>query len=235
MTTPSPHNPLAAFTLEQTLPEPLPADPFPTLAAWLDEARQRKTQPNPNAFALATADAAGTPAVRVVLCKGLNAEPQGGYFVFYTNYHSAKSRQLDANPRAAAVMHWDHLGRQVRIEGPVVKSPIEESDAYFASRPLDSKLGAWASDQSQPIASRDELLDRVVEMLARFNVSLDDPEAADVPRPPHWGGYRLWAEHVELWVHGPGRVHDRARWSRKLVPVEGGFTPDAWSSTRLQP
>jgi len=221
------------------LPDPLPADPLPLLTRWLNEAWERRLQPNPNAMVLATAKD-GYPSARVVLCKELVADP--GYVVFYTNYHSRKGRELAANPRAAAVLHWDHLHRQVRIEGPVVLSPADESDAYFASRPWQSRVGAWASAQSEPIASREEMEAALASSARRLGVPDPGSPAAQeitdatIPRPPHWGGYRLWIETLELWVQGDARIHDRGRWSRPLVPRgEGGFEAGAWSAVRLQP
>jgi pyridoxamine 5'-phosphate oxidase len=126
------------------------------------------------------------------------------------------------------VLHWDTLGRQVRLEGPVLASPAEESDAYFATRPLDSRIGAWASLQSSTLDARQILLDRVAETRARF--------PGDIPRPPHWGGYRLWPEAVELWVEGAYRIHDRARWERSLASSDGtSFRAGTWHCTRLYP
>jgi pyridoxamine 5'-phosphate oxidase len=176
-------------------------------------------------MSVATATPDGRPSVRVVLCKHLIVDP--GYVVFFTNYHSRKGSELDANPRAAAVLHWDAFGRQVRLEGCIVKSPADESDEYFASRALDSRIGAWASLQSQPLDSRKTLLKRVAAEAARFGTH--------VPRPPHWGGYRLWPETVELWIEGPFRVHDRARWTRTVEPQGDGCAAGPWSATRLFP
>ena len=207
------------------LPSTLPDDPMPLFEQWFAGARAAKAQPNPDAMALATVGADGRPSVRIVLCKKLVTSP--GYAVFFTNYDSRKGGELAAQPRAAAVFHWDSFGRQVRIEGPVVHSPAEESDEYFASRALDSRIGAWASLQSQPLESRTTLLKRVAAEAARFGTH--------VPRPPHWGGYRLWPESVELWIEGPFRVHDRARWTRVLVPEGAGYAPGPWSATRLYP
>jgi pyridoxamine 5'-phosphate oxidase len=162
--------------------------------------------------------------------------------VFFTNYLSRKGRQLEGNPRAAAVIHWDALHRQVRVEGPVVKAPAADSDAYFASRPWQSRLGAWASKQSEPLGSRKDLARAVADTAERFGVP-DPAEPASeaqtdfvIPRPPHWGGYHLWADSVELWVEGEARVHDRARWTRELTPQdEGFFGTGPWTATRLQP
>lgn len=227
-----------AYSPPELLPEPLPADPFPIVRAWFDDAHQRRIQPNPNAMTVASVDSGGDPQARVVLCKRL--DDASGYAVFYTNYQSRKGEALLATGKAAAVFHWDALDRQVRIEGPVVQSPAEESDAYFASRPLESRIGAWASDQSRPVGSRQELLDRVAEAMARFKVSVEDIRSnadVQVPRPPHWGGFRLWAARVELWVGGPGRVHDRACWTRTLSASQeaDGFRAGPWAGTRLQP
>ncbi|HVW68264.1 MAG TPA: pyridoxal 5'-phosphate synthase, partial [Steroidobacteraceae bacterium] len=182
----------------------------------------------------------GRPAARVVLCKEIVVSP--GYLVFFTNYLSRKGRQLERNPRAAAVIHWDALHRQVRVEGPVVQSPAADSDSYFASRPWQSRIGSWASQQSEPLASLAALQKTVAATAKRFGTP--DPTGAgsdaqgdfQIPRPPHWGGYRLWADSVELWVEGEGRIHDRARWTRELTPQAGGlFSAGPWSATRLQP
>lgn len=203
--------------------------------AWLEEATARRVQPNPNAMALATVDASGRPQCRVVLCKGMSVER--GWLAFYTNYESRKAEAITASPRAAATMHWDVLDRQVRVEGPVEKLSSTESDEYFASRPVESRLGAWASDQSRPIGSRAEMLERVLRTAERFGITPEmiERNEGDVPRPPHWGGYRLWAERVELWVAGPGRVHDRAAWTREVQPFAGEMRCGTWSATRLQP
>lgn len=222
------------FQMDELLPEPLPADPLALWKGWFDEAYAKRIQPNPNCFTLATVDPDGRPSARIVLCKGMNLEPGAGYIVFYTNYRGRKGRALTAHPRAACVFHWDDLDRQVRIEGPVLQSPAEESDAYFKSRPLESRIGAWASQQSEPLENREQLVFQAMEVMQRFGVAMDD-ESAEIPRPPHWGGFRVWAESVEIWLGGPGRLHERARWTRTLTPREGGFVPGAWSSTRLQP
>jgi len=218
----------------------------------MKEALQQRLQPNPNAMVLATVGPEGQPSARVVLCK--EVDPQRGYVVFYTNYRSLKGHQLAAHPRAAAVIHWDHLHRQIRLEGPVVQSPPAESDAYFASRPWQNRLGAWASDQSEPVQSRAQLKRAVEATAKRFGTPDPDSEAGSaagdqpVPRPPHWGGYRLWIEKIELWVEGAGRIHDRARWVRELSrrpaagerrgPAESAdaaFDAGPWTATRLQP
>jgi pyridoxamine 5'-phosphate oxidase len=224
----------------ELLPEPLPADPLVIFDQWMTEALQKRLQPNPNAMVLATVGPEGDPSARVVLCKGVVPHP--GYVVFYTNYHSLKGRQLAVHPRAAAVIHWDPLHRQIRLEGPVVQSPRGESDTYFASRPWQSRLGAWASEQSEPVPSRAQLKSAVEAAAKRFGTNVPDSEGASpvgdppVPRPPHWGGYRLWIEKIELWVEGAGRIHDRARWVRTLAERPGQtFETSSWSATRLQP
>jgi pyridoxamine 5'-phosphate oxidase len=208
------------------LPSTLPDDPMPMFEAWYTQARADKVQPNPDAMVLASATPDGTPSARVVLCKKLIASP--GYVVFFTNYDSRKGRELAANPRVAGVLHWDSLSRQVRLEGRVVRCPPQESDAYFASRAIDSRIGAWASLQSQPLDSRATLLKRVAIEAARHGTA---PR-----RPPHWGGYHLWLEAVELWCEGPFRVHDRARWTRTLAPQgTDGFAATPWQAMRLYP
>lgn len=214
------------------LPEPLPDSPMESFTNWFADARAQGIQPNPDAMVLASVGADAKPSARVVLCKRIDP---AGYIVFFTNYESRKGRELIEHPRAAVVMHWDALHRQVRIEGPVVRSPDEESDEYFATRALASRLGAWASRQSQPLESRVVLANEVERYTRQFGI---DPlsATAHVPRPPHWGGFRLWVERMELWVEGPGRIHDRAAWTRKLQPKdEFTFACGAWHATRLNP
>jgi pyridoxamine 5'-phosphate oxidase len=221
------------MSTDLSLPDPLPADPLPLFHAWFKEAVARRTQPNPDAMVVATAASNGDPSARVLLCKRVVVDP--GYIVFFTNYQSRKGRELAARPRAAAVLHWDALHRQVRIEGPIVRSPDSESDEYFASRALESRIAAWASAQSEPLASREALQERVREMTARFGIA-PGATSGTVPRPPHWGGNRLWVERMELWAEGANRVHDRAVWTRQLQPAgEHGFTGGPWHSTRLNP
>ncbi|HYL71413.1 MAG TPA: pyridoxamine 5'-phosphate oxidase [Candidatus Dormibacteraeota bacterium] len=224
----------------ELLPDPLPAEPLETVARWLADAWKAGRQPNANAMVLATATRDGRPSARVVLCKDI--VPRPGYVVFYTNYDSGKGRQLKDNPQGALVMHWDALERQVRVEGPVTLGPQKDSDRYFASRAWQSRIGAWASAQSQPLASRARLLDAVKAAAGRFGTPVPGTPAAEaaadfeIPRPPHWGGLRLWAESVELWVAGAARVHDRARWTRTLTATAGGaFEGGPWQVTRLQP
>lgn len=169
-----------------------------------------------NAMALATADSAGRPSVRMVLLKGFD---ENG-FVFFTNLESRKARDLEANPQAALCFYWQPTGRQVRIEGPVKPVNIEEADEYFASRARGSQIGAWASRQSTELSSREELLERVRETEERF-------EGAEVPRPPFWSGFRLIPSRIEFWTAGEYRLHDRLVFERE----EGG----EWQVQRLYP
>lgn len=192
-----------------------PPDPI----AFFLEARVRAETTEPwqaTACALATADGGGRPSVRFVLVK--EVDPEG--FWFYTNYESDKARELDANPRAALAFHWPSVHLQWRIEGRVERASAARSDAYFASRPRNSQLGAWASEQSRPLRSREALLDRLRDVEARF-------AGRPVPRPPHWGGYRLIAERIEIWREGEHRLHDRFRYEAR---PDGG-----WTITRLAP
>jgi pyridoxamine 5'-phosphate oxidase len=168
------------------------------------------------AMTLATADAEGRPSARVVLLKGFDARG----FVFYTNRESRKGRELRANPHAAICAYWPHIGEQVRIEGAIEEVDDAESDTYFASRPRESQLGAWASAQSAPLASRELLLSTVRELDVRYR-------GHEVPRPPHWGGYRLRPERIEFWTSGEFRLHDRILYVRD----ESG----QWRSERLYP
>lgn len=224
---------LDPYELDAALPDPLPADPMPIFGAWFAEAREKAVQPNPDAMTLATVDADGSPAARIVLCKSIDESL--GSVTFFTNRSSPKGQALAAEPRVALVFHWDGLDRQVRIEGVATPTPDAVSDAYFQSRRTESKLGSWASDQSEPIASRDEILAKVAAVMGRFGVTLDNFETADIPRPDHWGGYEVRATTIELWISGPGRVHDRARWERTLTPTAQGVNASEWGMTRLQP
>ncbi len=190
------------------------ADPLLQFERWLREALDARL-PEPNAMTLATVGEGGRPSSRVVLVKGADARG----IVFYTNYLSRKGRELAANPYAALQFHWIELERVVRIEGRVEKTSAEESDRYFASRPLDSRIGAWASPQSEVIESRAVLADAAARFGARF---LLDP-----PRPPHWGGYRLVADRWEFWQGRPSRLHDRLRYRSD---AHGG-----WLRERLAP
>jgi len=221
----------------EPLPEVLPADPFPLFIAWFDQAVSDNALRNPSAMALATVNADASPSIRTVLCKAIVADP--GYVVFYTNYNSRKSQELDANPAASVLFHWDHIERQVRIEGTVVRSPEAESDAYFRTRPLLARLGAWASDQSEPLDSPDQLIAQVAQVVERFDLTLEqlaDPDNqrldVQIPRPPHWGGYRLDVRRIEFWQGDTGRLHDRAVWIRTR---SDDLASQSWTSTRLQP
>ncbi len=172
-------------------------DPFALFHRWFETSTAR--EPNdPNAMALATVDADGLPDCRMVLLKGVDERG----FVFYTNTHSAKGRELAGGPKAALLFHWKSLRRQVRIRGPVESVSVEESDAYFASRPRGSQIGAWASDQSQTLESRIVLEDRVAEFAAKF-------AAAPPLRPPHWSGYRVIPSQIEFWRDRRSRLHER--------------------------
>ena len=222
----------------EQLPDPLPASPFPMFTEWLSEAKSRADIPNPNGMCLSTVSADGQASSRMVLCK--EVMPEDGVVVFYTNYESRKARELAGNGRCALLFHWDHQGRQVRIEGRVTRAPDELSDAYFASRRWESRLGAHASEQSRPIGSRAELVEKVMEKAMELDLDLAkviDGDGRDlvIPRPANWGGYCVWATGVELWCDGAGRVHERARWDREVTESGGGFTGGPWRVSRLQP
>ncbi|HME37864.1 MAG TPA: pyridoxamine 5'-phosphate oxidase [Steroidobacteraceae bacterium] len=224
----------------ETLPDPLPANPLSVAAQWLAQAQGVAEQPNPNAMVLATVDSRGYPSARVVLCKEI--DPRRAAVLFYTNYESRKGRELAGNPRAAVVFHWDHQHRQVRVEGRVEPLSDAENDAYFRSRAWQSRLGAWASEQSRPVGSRQALNSAVAAAARRFGIPYAGPGspepddlAVDVPRPPQWGGYRLNADAVELWVEGEYRIHDRALWTRSLSSAAQAGSDPSWSVTRLQP
>ncbi|MGH3130500.1 MAG: pyridoxamine 5'-phosphate oxidase [Gaiellaceae bacterium] len=193
----------------------LDPDPRRQFAAWLREA-EAAAIPMPEAMALATAAADGSPSVRMVLLKG---HDERGY-VFYTGYGSRKGRDLATNPRAALLFHWAPLGRQVRIEGGVARLDPVESDDYFRTRPRGSQIAAWASSQTDPIAGRDELDVAAARVASRF-------EGLDVPLPPSWGGFRLTAERYEFWQHREDRLHDRLAYE----PGPGG----RWALRRLAP
>ncbi len=203
--------------------DPLPDDPIAITKRWLDEAFADGAQENPHAIALATVDPDGAPSVRMVLCSEIDVA--AGTFTFYSNRESRKGRALAAEPRAAIAFNWPK--RQVRVEGTISLASDANSDAYFAARPLTARLGAWASRQSEPVASRAALVEALEAQAARFDAR---DEAAVVPRPPHWGGFVLSAEQVELWVSRKGRIHDRAVWSRV-----GEGAGSGWKAQRLQP
>lgn len=190
-------------------------DPIRQFQTWFQEALTAEV-PEPHATTLATATLDGIPSARIVLLRA--AEDSG--FSFFTNYDSRKGRELDSNPRAALVFHWHELERQVRIEGSVEKVSVEESDAYFQSRPHGSKLGAWASPQSIVISGREELEKRFHEVEQRY------PDG-EIPRPPHWGGYRVIPNNLEFWQGRPSRLHDRILYRKREA---GG-----WVIERLSP
>lgn len=189
-------------------------DPISQFQRWFDEAIHAKL-PEPNAMTLATVDADGQPSARIVLLKGMDATG----FTFFTNYESRKGLDLAANPRAALLFHWVQLERQVRVEGRVEKVTDAESDDYYASRPLGSRLGAWASEQSREVADRTVLEQREADFRAKFG---DNP-----PRPAHWGGYRVVPTRIEFWQGRPSRLHDRIAYR---LQADG-----AWQIVRLSP
>lgn len=222
--------------LADHLPDELPDNPMHWAQSWLQAATSDRVQRNPNAMTLATVGNDHKPSARVVLCKDFVAER--GYVVLYTNYESRKCDELANNPNVSLVFHWDSLGRQIRIEGIAVRSPAAESDAYFATRDPGSQLGAWGSDQSRSIASRAALRQQLQERAAELEAARQHADGS--LRPPHWGGIRVWANAIELWVEGKDRVHDRARWTRELRPgpderFAESFAATAWTGTRLQP
>jgi pyridoxamine 5'-phosphate oxidase len=192
------------------------ASPFDQFSVWFDQALNAQV-PEPNAMTLATVDSQGRPSARIVLVKG--ADERG--FVFYTNYESRKGLELAVNPRACLLFFWQPLERQIRIEGVIEKTTPLESDAYFHSRPLGSRLGAWASRQSQPV-SREVLEASLRDCEQRYG---DAP-----PRPPHWGGYRLVPERFEFWQGRPSRLHDRLVYER-----DGAKAGAGWRISRLSP
>jgi pyridoxamine 5'-phosphate oxidase len=194
--------------------EALSQDPLELFEHWFAEAKRAGVEV-PEAMTLATATGGGVPSARMVLLKG--ADEDG--FVFYTGYGSRKSNELEQNPRAALVFYWRPLGRQVRVEGSVERVSEPESAAYFAARPRGSQLAAWASQQSRPLGSREELDRRYAELEREY-------EGRDVPLPPHWGGYRLRPEAIEFWEHRENRLHDRLRYTRAR---------EGWKVERLSP
>ena len=189
-------------------------DPIRQFQTWFNDAIAAKL-PMPDAMTLATATPDGKPSARMVLLKQVDDDG----FVFYTNYHSAKAAQLDANPFAALVFYWTQLDRQVRVEGSVTKTSPEESRDYFRTRPRESQIGAWASEQSEPVENRELLDQRMHDYEERF-------EGEDVPRPHSWGGYAIHPERIEFWQGRPNRMHDRIEFTRQ----NGG-----WALRRLQP
>lgn len=195
-------------------------DPFALARAWLAEAARTEPE-DPNAIALATCGADGLPNVRMVLLKEIEGDNPGGGFVFYTNFDSAKGAELAANPQAAFTMHWKSLRRQIRARGPVERVEADKADAYYASRAYQSRIGAWASRQSQPLSSRAALVAEAAKAAARHPLN--------PPRPTHWGGFRIRPVEIEFWADAPFRMHDRFRWTR---PATDGAE---WTVTRLNP
>lgn len=205
---------------------PPPEDPVRAAAQWLGEAEALGRR-NANAMALACASTEGRPSVRMVLLKELASL---GYAVFYTNYGSRKGAELAATGKAAAVLYWHELGRQVRFEGLIVRSPAAESDAYFASRPQPSQVNAWSSEQSRPLADPAALEERAAKVAATKTTG------NGLPRPDFWGGFRLWLDVIELWVEGQNRFHERVRYERQLIARDAhSFAVGDWHWQRLQP
>jgi pyridoxamine 5'-phosphate oxidase len=202
----------------ESLPRPAPEDPLPLARRWLSDA-EASVPKNPWAMALASVSATGRPSVRYVLLKALVVSE--GFVVFYTNYGSRKAAELEVAGAAAGALYWSDLGRQLRLEGRIERSPEPESDAYFASRPRSSQLNAWASDQSRAIDSPEAMTARLDQRRAEF------ADQAAVPRPDGWGGYRLRLDALEFWIEGRDRFHERLRYRR----------PDgeSWSHCWLQP
>lgn len=190
-------------------------DPLELFSCWLEDAEQGGLV-LPNAVNLATVDAEGRPRARMVLFKGL----ESGGFVFYTNYHSAKARELESRPDAALTFWWEPPGRQVRVEGTVRRLDAETSDAYFRTRPRDSQIGAYASRQSEEVTDHHQLEDQYREIEQRF-------EGREIPRPEFWGGYVLVPERIEFWQNASGRMHDRIRYQRTIE--------EGWRQDRLSP
>lgn len=202
------------YSREELSREKVAADPFSQFEAWINEALAAEVN-EPTAMTLSTVGSDKRPSSRVVLLKGF--DPDG--FVFYTNYNSRKGRQLEENPFAAINFFWPELERQVNISGRTSKVSPEESDEYFDSRPLTSRVGAWASDQSEKIDSRRVIMTRAAKLLIKYAIG-------HVPRPPHWGGFRLAPDRIEFWQGRPSRLHDRICYERNA---------DAWDISRLSP
>ncbi|MGC6473856.1 MAG: pyridoxamine 5'-phosphate oxidase [Candidatus Puniceispirillaceae bacterium] len=192
----------------------LDIDPYQLFDSWFAEAKEAEIN-DPDAMAIASVDSSGMPSVRMVLLKEI--VPEG--FVFYTNYTSRKSAELLATGKAAFVMHWKSLRRQVRVCGQIEKVSAAQSDAYFNSRPRGSRVGAWASDQSKPLATRQILQDAVADVEANYG--------EDIPRPPHWGGFLIKPDEIEFWADGEYRLHDRFRYTKSATAT--------WQAQRLYP
>lgn len=195
-------------------------DPYALARAWLADAVNSEPK-DANAAAVATVDRTGLPNVRMVLLKEIEPSQTRGGFVFFSNFESAKGREIDTNTKAALVLHWKSLDRQLRLRGVVERIPDRQADEYYNSRPYQSRIGAWASKQSRPLSSRRALLAEVAKLAAKY------PNKP--PRPPHWGGFRIRPVEMEFWADGDFRLHDRFRWTR--MKPEG----DAWTVQRLHP
>lgn len=195
-------------------------DPYALARGWLADAVNAEPK-DANAAALATVDKTGLPNVRMVLLKEIEASQIRGGFVFFTNFESAKGRELETNTKAAMVLHWKSLDRQLRLRGVVERVADKQADEYFNSRAYQSRIGAWASKQSRPLSSRRALLAEVAKLAAKY------PHKP--PRPPHWGGFRIRATEIEFWAQGDFRLHDRFRWTRMKPDT------DAWTVQRLYP
>ncbi|MEX2016001.1 MAG: pyridoxamine 5'-phosphate oxidase [Candidatus Hydrogenedentales bacterium] len=198
------------------MPIDIQTEPIALFEKWFAEAKVHPQIEDATAMALATTDAVGQPNVRMVLLKDVI----DGAFVFYTNVHSVKALELAANPRAALCFYWTPLLKQVRVQGAVATTTDAAADIYFATRPRESQLGAWAADQSRPLESREELIRRFDSAKAKY-------EGRDVPRPPYWSGYRLSPDSIEFWLGQPYRLHDRVRYTKA--------SPTEWTAQRLYP
>jgi len=214
------------------------ANPLLVAAEWLDEAARISTKRNPLAMAIASCTTDGRPSVRMVLAKRF--DEHDGYLVFFTHYGSRKARELEATGRAAATLYWEELGgRQLRLEGPVVRSPATESADYFATRPIQSQLNAWVSEQSRTLESTQALLERCDAKAAELGIDAARRIASvpgPVPCPPHWGGFRIWIDTLEFWTEGAGRFHERSLYTRTLTRrSDSEFVASSWQFDRLQP
>ena len=204
-----------------------PDNPFTLLNDWLVDAKSRKLY-NYNAMCLATVDDDGLPNARMVLCKGVN--PDNGTVVFYTNENSVKGQEIKNNPKVAGVFYWNTLGRSIRIRGHVTHATAEESDAYWGSRPITSRVSSALSNQSAPLEENFE------QFVSKFVAECDVAEQrGDIERPPHWHGYRIWCSSIELWKEGDARVHQRIQWRRDVKLVEDKAEVGTWSVRFLQP
>jgi pyridoxamine 5'-phosphate oxidase len=205
---------------------------------WLDDAVRDAGQRNPTAMTLASSDTTGRVSARMVLLKDVAAE---GYGHFFTHYASRKAMELTARPWAAGVLHWDLLGRQLRVEGPVTRATAVDSDRYFATRPWRSQLNAWASRQSRRLDDKQALEARARQWAVKFGLpdpldpTAEPPEPVDVPRPSWWGGFRLWFAAIEFWIEGVGRFHERLHYERRLEGESERLIPGPWTHQRLQP